>query len=244
MSFLSSKGPDVGGTWCIGDVGMVIGYLADSSLLIAFVREVTMCLDVPGPIAEEALIDLGTLLGGVSLLHTPLTSSVVVLGTMFPPIGKVVDTHIEHGTGDGGRDGCIVKDAWFELLECIGVGQHLEGVVFLPLCIPIELFEFGQVFSKICHSLVGPAEALYFSLKGSVSFSIECIVNHGGECFVWVEGVSLLLGKPLMRVWVWSGTKWSQVLGTVLSLRENDLWVVWGEVIAVEGGRDFPTCHS
>jgi len=82
---------------------------------------------------------------------------------MFPPVGEVIDTCIEHSMWDVGEDGHIVEDMWFEALECIGSGQHMKEVVFFPLCIPIEFFKFGQIFGKICHSFMGSTEVLYFS---------------------------------------------------------------------------------
>jgi len=162
---------------------------------------------------------------------------------MFPPIGEIVDTGIEHGMGNVGGEGGIVEDMWLEVVKCVGTSQCSKQVVLFPSCVPVEFFEVHQVLGKVCHSFMGPAELPHFSSERCVSFAIKSEINHGQEGFIWVEGISLLLCEYSTGVGVWLGTKWSRVLGAIAPMGEYDLQIIRSKVVAEEGGDDFSTCH-
>src|SRR5258708_15392728 len=138
MSFSSSEGPDIGQRGGIGNAGVVIQYSADSPVMTAFVREATVGLDVSRTIAQHTLVDLGTAFSGVFHLCTPSTGSFIICWAVFPPIGEVVDACIKHSARDVRREGGILEDVWLKAAEHIGMSQHAERVVLLPLCVPIE----------------------------------------------------------------------------------------------------------
>jgi hypothetical protein len=48
---------------------------------------------------------------------------IVFIGAMLPPVHKVVEPCIEHGSGDVQGHQGIVKDVWLEAAESIGMGQ-------------------------------------------------------------------------------------------------------------------------
>jgi len=99
----------------------------------------------------------------VPCMHAPSTGGVFMVWAVFPPIGEVGNTRVKHSTGDIGGDRGIVEDAWFESSVGIGASQCAERVVLLPSCVPIEFLKPCQIFSKVCHSVIGITEALDFS---------------------------------------------------------------------------------
>src|SRR5258707_413339 len=111
-------------------------------------------------------------------MRTPLTVGVFIFWAIFAPIGEVCDACIEYHAGDVRGYGSIVENPWFELLIGIGTSQHSEGVVFFPSHIPVEPLEFGQVFCKVGHLLMCPAELLDFSLQRGVPFAVKGEVDH------------------------------------------------------------------
>ncbi len=122
-----------------------------------------MHFDVSSAIAEDTLDDLGASFGGVSLMCAPFASGILIIQPIFPPIGEVGDSCVKHGARNVRGYRGIMKDAWFKLSICIGMSQHVKGVVLVPSCVPVKLFEFCQVFGKIHHLLMGVVEALDFS---------------------------------------------------------------------------------
>ena len=158
-----SKGPGIHRTGGVGDAGVIIWDLADLSIPTAFVRVTAVHLNVSSAIAKDTLGELGAPLCRMPYMHTPSTVGVLVVRTVFPPIGEIIDACIKHGVGDIGGERGIVEDAWLESLVCIGMGQCMEGVVLFPLCVQIEFFKFCQIFGKVCHSVMGVTEALDFS---------------------------------------------------------------------------------
>ncbi len=160
MSFSLSKGPNVGSTGDVGDTRMVVGYAADSPFSTMLVGIVAVHFNVSGTIAEDTLCDLGTSFGWVSHSCAPFAVGVFVFWTILPSISEVCDACIEHGAGDIGGYGGVVEDTWLELSISIGASQRSEGVVFFPSHIPVELFEFCQIFRKVGHLLICVAESL------------------------------------------------------------------------------------
>ena len=243
-SFLLSEGPDVCGTGGVGTTWVVIRDPADSSLSTVSVGISTVGFDVSRTIAKDTLVNLGASLHGVSCTHTPLTIHVLVIWAVLPTIGEVGNSHIEYGRGDVRREGGIMEDVWLKAAEHIGMSQHAERVVLLPLCVPIEFLEPHQVFSEVCHPFMGVAESLYLPSKGCVSFAVKGEVDHGQECFIQVEGVGLLLCEYSMGVGIQLGTKWPRMFGAIMPMGEYNLQVVWSKVIMEERGDDFPSHHS
>src|SRR5258708_3497331 len=178
MSFLPSKGPDVGRAWGIGILGVVIRDLADSSIMTSFVGIATMGFDMSCSVAEHTLIDLGAPLHGVPRACTLFTIGMLVIWAILPTIGEVGDSCIEYGRGDLGGERGVVKDAWFESSEHVCASQRMEGIVLIPPCVPIEPFEFCQVLGKIGHFLVGATEMLHLPSQRSVSFTDKGEVDH------------------------------------------------------------------
>ena len=103
----------------------------------------------------------------------------------------------------------IVEDMRLKSPVRVGMSQGAEGVVLVPSSVPVEPFKFCQFFGEVSHFLVGIMEALDFSLQGGVPFSVEGEIDHGGEGFVWVEGVCFFPSEYVAGVWVCSSTKWS-----------------------------------
>ncbi len=141
MSILPSKGPDVGCTRGVSNLGVVVGYMADPPFSAPFVWVVAMHLNMSGTIAKDTLDKLGASFCWMSCSRAPSTGGMLIVWAVFPPIGEVGDASVKHGMGDVGGDGCIMEDAWLELSVCIGAGQCMERVVLLPSCVPIELLE-------------------------------------------------------------------------------------------------------
>src|SRR5713226_3084799 len=110
MSFLSSEGPDIHRTGGVGDAGVIVWDLADPSVPTVFVRVTAVHFNMPGAIAEDTLGKLGALFCWMPHMRTPPTDGILVVWTIFPPIGEVVDACIKHGAGDIGGERGIVKD--------------------------------------------------------------------------------------------------------------------------------------
>ena len=141
---------------------MVVWDSADPSISTSFVRVVAVCLNVPSTITEDTLGDLGASFGGMSLTCALFTIGVLVIWSVLPSVGEIGDSCIEYGAGDVRGYGGVVKDMWFESSVCIGTSQHAERVILIPLCVPVEPFEFCQVFGEVGHFLMGVMEALDF----------------------------------------------------------------------------------
>jgi len=118
-----SEGPNIGIARGVGNTGVVVGDTTDPSCSTAFVRVMTVGLNMPGAIAEDTLCDLGTPLCRVPCMHAPFTVGVLVFRAVLPPIGEISDACVEYSGGDVGRDRSIMKDARFESSICIGTGQ-------------------------------------------------------------------------------------------------------------------------
>jgi hypothetical protein len=121
MSFSLSEGPDIGGTVGIGHLQVVIGNAAYLSQVASFVEDVALFFDMPSPIAEQALVDLGTVVCGVSVLAAPQAVDIAFIGAVLPPIHEVIKTGVKHGDVQGCRG--IMEDVWLEVAEGIGMGQ-------------------------------------------------------------------------------------------------------------------------
>src|SRR5258708_19124635 len=145
-------------------MGVVIWDLGDASVSASFMQVTAVCFDMSCAITEDTLRELGAVFHGVSFTCTPLTGGIFVPRAVLPSIGKIGDACIEYCTGDVGRDGGIMKDAWLELSVGIGTSQRMEGVILVPLCVPIKLFKLCQVFGEVHHPLMGVTESLDFSL--------------------------------------------------------------------------------
>jgi hypothetical protein len=122
-SVSSSEGPDVRCAIRIGDPGMVVGDATYSPGPTTLVGGSAVLFLVPVSVAQQTLVDSGAIPRGVSAPFAPLAPFVVLLWTMLPPIGEVVEAGIEHGARNvRGRRG-IVKDAWLEAAEGVGAGE-------------------------------------------------------------------------------------------------------------------------
>jgi hypothetical protein len=100
----------------------------------------------------------------------------------------------------------------------------------------VQFLEVGQVFGQISDVIVGPAKALHFRTEGLVPFLLDGEVDHWCKRLPREEGVPLLARKDSSGVGVFSHSEGARVTGTVASPGEQELWVVWEEVIPIEGG--------
>jgi hypothetical protein len=167
---------------------------------------------------------------------TPLTSFVILFGAVLPPIRKVVEAGIEHGSWDiRGRWG-IMEDAWLEAVEGVGASKGPQGVLFFPACVVIQLLEIGQVFGQVSNLIMGIAKVLYFSAEGLISLLLNGKIDHWHEGLSGEEGVRLLAGEDPLGVGIFPCSERVQVAGAVASLRKEEFGVVGEEVIPVEGG--------
>ena len=178
MSFLLSKGPNVCLAGGVSNMGMVIGHATDLSLSTAFMRVAAVHFDMSGAIAKDTLCDLGTPLCGVSCARAPFAIGVLIVWAVFPPIGEVGNACVEYSRGNIGGYGGIVENPGLESSIGIGMSQCLEGVVLVPSHVPIEPFEFGQIFCKVGHPLMCISESLDFSSQRGISLAIEGEVDH------------------------------------------------------------------
>jgi hypothetical protein len=145
----------------------------------------------------------------VPVPFAPLAALVVLLGAVFPSVHKVVEASVEHGSWDiRGRRG-IMEDAWLEMVEGIGAGKGLQGVLFFPTCVVIQFLEVGQVFSQIPNLVVGVSEALYFGMEGFVSFLLDGEINHRSERCPREEAVRFFAGENSSRVGVLPCPEWA-----------------------------------
>jgi hypothetical protein len=55
---------------------------------------------MPSSVTEQALIDVCTVVHGVSILIALEVVRIVLIGAMLPSIRKVIKPGIEHGSGD------------------------------------------------------------------------------------------------------------------------------------------------
>jgi hypothetical protein len=104
------------------------------------------------------------------------------------------------------------------------------------MCVVVQFLEIGQVFGQVSDVIVGPAKALHFCMKGLVSFLLDGEVDHRHKSLSRKEGVPLFAREDSSGVRVFSCSEGARVTGAVASPREQELWVVWEEVISVEGG--------
>jgi hypothetical protein len=199
-SFPSSESPDVQCAIGIGHPGVVIGDVAHSSCPAPFVRDTTQLFLVSVPIAEQALINARAVTCGVPIPFAPLAALVVLLRAMFSPVCKVVKAGVKHSLWDIRGHWGIVEDAWLEATKGIGASEGLQGVLFFPACVVIQLLEVGQVFSQIPDLVMGVSEALYFGTEGFVSFLSDSEVDHWHEHLSGKEGVRLFAGEDSSRV--------------------------------------------
>jgi hypothetical protein len=171
----------------------------------------------------------------------PLTALIVLLRAMLPPVHKVVEAGIKHGSWDiRGRQG-IVEDAWLEVAESIGASKGSQGVLFLLTRVIIKLLEIGQVFGQIPDLIVGVAEVLYFGVEGLVPFLLDSKIDHGREGFPGEEGVCLLTGEDSSGIGVFPCPEGAQMTRTVASPREKEFGVVGDEVVPIKRGLDRPS---
>ncbi len=127
-------------------------------------RVAAVGLDVPRTVAEDALVDLRASFRGMPCMRTPLTIRVLVIWAVLPSVGEVGDPCVEYGRGNIGGERGIMENAWLKSSVCISMGQRVERVILIPPCIPVELFEFCQVFGEVGHFLMGAMEALNLPL--------------------------------------------------------------------------------
>jgi hypothetical protein len=123
MSFLLSEGPDVRGTVSVGHVGMIVGDVTDSSGVAASMWDVALFFEVSCPVAEQALVDVHTLVCEVAMSLAPEAVRVIFVGPVLPPVCEVVEPHVEYGLGNICSCWGIVEDTWLEAAEGIGSGQ-------------------------------------------------------------------------------------------------------------------------
>jgi hypothetical protein len=112
MSSLSSKGPNISGAIGVGHLRMVVRDTAHSPQAASSIRDVTLLFDMPGSVAEQALIDLCTVMHGVPTPATPQAVYVASIRAGLLAICEVIEAGIEHGPRN--IRGCrgIVEDAW------------------------------------------------------------------------------------------------------------------------------------
>jgi hypothetical protein len=63
-------------------------------------EDAALLFDVPSSVAEQALVDLHTVVCGVSVSATPQAVNVAFIGAMFPPVCKVIEACVKHSPGD------------------------------------------------------------------------------------------------------------------------------------------------
>jgi hypothetical protein len=100
MSCSSSEGPNIRCAVGVSHPWVVIGDVAHSSRLASFVWDVAELFLVSIPIAEQALVDPRAVTCGVSTPFAPLTVLIVLLRAVLPPVRKVVEAGIKHGSWD------------------------------------------------------------------------------------------------------------------------------------------------
>jgi hypothetical protein len=123
MSFLPSKGPDVSGAIGIGHSRVVIGDMAYLPGATSSVWNVALLLHMPSSVTEQALIDVCTVVHGVSILIALEVVHIVLIGAVLLPICKVIKPGVEHGSENIRGYWGIVKDVWLKMVEGIGMGQ-------------------------------------------------------------------------------------------------------------------------
>jgi hypothetical protein len=201
-SFPSSEGSDVQGAVCVGHPGVVVGDATYSSCTTSLVRGSAVLFLVSVSVAQQALVDTGTVACRVPAPFTPLAAFVVLLGAVFPPVGEVIEAGVEHGSRDiRGRRG-IVEDAWLEAAESVGPCKGSQGILFFPTRIVVKFLEVGQIFSQVSDVIVGFVEALHFRAEGIVSFLLDGEVDHGCKGLPWIEGVRFFACKDSSGVGV------------------------------------------
>jgi hypothetical protein len=99
-SFPSSEGPDVRGAVCVGHSGVVIGDATYSPCAASLVRGSAVLFLVPVSVAQQALVDAGTVTRRMPTLFTPLAAFVVLFGAVFPPVSEVVEAGVKHSSRD------------------------------------------------------------------------------------------------------------------------------------------------
>jgi hypothetical protein len=167
---------------------------------------------------------------------TPLTAFVILLGAVFPPIREVVKAGVKHGSRDiRGRRG-IMKDAWLEAAEGIGLCEGSQGVLFLPARIIVEFLEISQVFGQVSNVIVGSLEALHFRAESIVSFLLDGEVDHGCEGLSRVEGIRFFACKDSSGVGVLPRPEGTRMIEAVTPPREEKLRVIQEKVVSEKGG--------
>jgi hypothetical protein len=78
---------------------------------------------VPTSIAEQALVDICAVVCDMPISLAPMATLIVLIWTVFSPIGEIVEPCVEHGPRDARGHWGIVEDAWLELVEGISTGQ-------------------------------------------------------------------------------------------------------------------------
>jgi hypothetical protein len=174
--------------------------------------DVTLLFDVPGPIAEQALVDMYAVVHEVSAPATPEAMCIIFIGAVLLPIHEVIEPCIKHGLGNVQGHRGIMKDAWLKAAEGISAGQCMQRVVLLPLGVMILLLEIGQLLCHVSNSIVCASEALYFRTEGFIMLLVDGKVNHRSEGLPWIEHVRLLLGEDPSQVQVFSCPERAQML--------------------------------
>ncbi len=100
----------------------------------------------------------------MSCPRTPFAMRMFIIGAVLPSIGEVRNSCVKYCRRNVRREGGIVENVWLKSSVHIGMGQCAERVILIPSSIPIEPFEFCQVFSEVGHFLMGIAEMLNFPL--------------------------------------------------------------------------------
>jgi hypothetical protein len=200
ISFLPFEGPDVRGAVSVGHSRVVVRDTADSSSMAVLVQDATLFFEMPCLVTEQALVDVCTVVDEVARFPTPVAVCVVFIGAMLPPIHEVIEPCIEYSLGDIYHCWDIVEDMWLKVVESIGSGQGMQGVILLPLSVIILFLNIGQLLGQVSDPVVHALEALYFSTKGFIPFLLDSKVDHGSECLCGVEGVSFLLSEDPLGV--------------------------------------------
>jgi hypothetical protein len=110
---------------------MVIRDSADLSSMASFVRDMASFLHMPGSIAEQALVDVYTVVCNMPISFAPVAMLIVFVWAMFPPVHKVIEPCIEHGSRDVQDCWGIVEDMWFQPAKGICMGKSMQGVLLL-----------------------------------------------------------------------------------------------------------------
>jgi hypothetical protein len=99
-SFPSSEGSNVRRAIGVSHPRVVVGDTAHPSRMAPFVWNATELFLVSISIAEQTLVDSGTVTHGVPMSFAPLTLLIVLFGAVFPSIRKVVEAGVKHGSWD------------------------------------------------------------------------------------------------------------------------------------------------